>query len=176
MAELPDEGLDGNDAQERKNYIDAGTYNVQVINSNRKDKDNGLIQLALQFQVIDGDHEKETFWLNFNYTNPASQQNQDISRDHLKLIARACGVGHFRNTEDLHEKPFCITVNAKESNGYTNNNMTNAKEFQNGGVKTATKTPPGKAPAKTPPGKTPAGASAGASRPKGDGKPWGSKK
>lgn len=175
MADLPDEGLNGDDAVERKNWIDAGTYNVQIINSNRKDKDNGLVQLAFQFQVLDGPHEKETFWLNFNYVNPNSQQNQDISRDQLALITKVCGAGFFKKTEDLHEKPFCISVKVKEDGGYTNNTMTSAREFQNGGVsakpapKSTEKGPAAKAPAKAA-----AGASPGTKGP--GGKPWNSKK
>lgn len=139
MAELPDdEDLNGEDATERSSHIDAGSYNVQVINSNRSDdEDSGIIAFNLQFQVLDGAKEKQTFWLRFNYRNPGSAQNQDIARDQLRQIAKAAGIGLFKDTEALHDQPFNITVNAKTSekngNTYVNNNMTGAKPYQNGG-------------------------------------------
>lgn len=170
MAELPEE-LDGDQAEERKNWIDAGTYNVVVINSNLKEpNDKGVQQIGLQLQVIDGPKENATFWLSFNFVNPGSIQNQDISRNQLKLIAKCVGVGMFKNTEDLHDKPFTIGVTVKESGGYTNNNISNIKPYENGGGE---EKPEPKTTAKTPNKAATTTSKPGGTAPKGDGKkPW----
>lgn len=176
MAELPDEGLNGEDAVERSSTIEAGSYNVQVINSNRQDnEETGVVALNLQFQVLDGPKEKQTFWLRFNYVNPNSSQNQDIARDHLRLIAKAAGIGLFKDTEALHNQPFNITVNAKQSkpdsdgNTYINNNLTNARPYQNGGGSPAPKQQAKPAGAKSPEPKAEAKAGGEA---KSGGAPW----
>lgn len=170
MAELNEE-LDGDEAVERSNFIAGGSYNVQAINSNRKDKETGLVQLGFQFQVLDGERENQTFWLSFNFKNPKSQQNEDISRDQLKQIAKACGVGIFKTTEELHHKPFNMSVKVVEKDGYTNNSMTGCRPFKNPGEEPAPKSatkPKTEAKAATP--KTEAKAEGKPSQ--GGSKPW----
>ena len=152
MAKLPGQGLDGNEAEERQSFIDPGTYNVEIINSNGKQNEkSGVYRIGLQLQVLDGPKAKSTFWLSFNYLHPGSTQAQDISQNQLRLIAKACGVGLFEDTESLHSKPFNVSVKVSESNGYTNNDMTSAREYVSpggSGAKGATSSTPG-APSKT---------------------------
>jgi hypothetical protein len=169
MAKLPGQGLDGNEAEERQSFIDPGTYNVEIINSNGKENEkSGVYRIGLQLQVLDGPKAKSTFWLSFNYLHPGSAQAQDISQNQLRLIAKACGVGLFEDTESLHNKPFSVSVKTSESNGYTNNDMTSAREYATpggSGAKGATASS----------SKTSSSAPAKAAD-KGGGKPWEKKK
>jgi len=162
MAKLPGQALDGNEAEERASFIEAGTYNVEVINSNGKTSDKGIHRIGLQLQVLDGPKQKATFWLGFNYIHPGSAQAQEISQNQMRLIAKACGVGLFEDTEDLHNKPFNISVKVSESGGYTNNDMTSARAYST----------PGGSGAKGGTASTPKTPGKAATPDKGAGKPW----
>lgn len=176
MVALPQGGLDGNDAKPSEFApIEAGTYNVQIINSKGGEEKEGRYRIGLQLQVVDGEEENRTFWLNFNYINPNSQENQEISQEQLRRIAKACNVGMFGKTEDLHNIPFTITVKVNDKNPqYVSNEMTSCKPL---GEPAPSKAAAAKAKtAAKPAAKEPAGkaapkekASAGAA--KGD-KPW----
>lgn len=167
MAALPEQ-LNGDDAPENDfEAIDAGTYSAEIIGSNGTKKDDGRFVIGLQFKVGEGAKEGRTFWLNFNFLNPKSAINAEISQKQLKQIAKAVGVSVFENTEDLHGRAMTITVKKREYNGNFSNEMSSVKPYQNAGSKPAGSSAP----------KSSNGAKQGANAGAGGGsnRPWGNR-
>lgn len=164
MPALPQE-MNGDDAPENDfEPIDSGSYNATIIGSNGKKKDSGHYVVGLQFKVDDGPKTGRTFWLNFNFINPNSAVNQDISQKQLRQIAKAIGISAFDETEALHGRAMNITVKRKEDPGYSpRNEMSSVRPYAN-------PTPGGARPAATnKPAATSKPAPAGAG---GGGRPW----
>lgn len=132
MAALPQgEELDGSVAPPNDfDPIETGNYNVVMKTSNGGPKEDGRYVVGMQFQVIDGPSENRTFWLNFNFTNPKSQMNQDISRKQITQIANAAGIGIFADTDALLAIPINMSVKLKADPGYApRNEMTTVKPY-----------------------------------------------
>lgn len=109
--------------------IEAGTYNVALKLSNGGPKDDGRHTIGLQFEVIDGPSEGRSFWLNFNFTNPKSQMNQDISRKQITQIANAAGLGVFADTDELLGIAINMSVKVNSKGGYNNNELGSVRPY-----------------------------------------------
>jgi hypothetical protein len=98
--------------------IPAGEYLLQVIGSEMRDTKAGTGKyLKLIFQVLEGPHADRQIFDNLNVKNQ-SEETEKIARRSLADLCLALGIGHLRDTEELHFKPFRATVNVRaDKNG-----------------------------------------------------------
>jgi hypothetical protein len=124
--------------QESFAAIPSGDYPAQILKTEmRATKDGNGQYLWLEHEIIDGDFKGRLLWNNLNLVN-ASAEAVQIARRQLSAICHAIGEMNVTDSEQLHFKPFIVSVKLKpagfrEKNGYV---TTDAKN-EIGGYKAA---------------------------------------
>ena len=94
--------------------IPAGDYKAIVTKSDWKQTKSGKGRyLELVIQIIEGAHKSRLLWSRLNLENPNSQAVQ-IARAELSSVCRAVGVMTPRDTSELHNVPFIVSVSVKK--------------------------------------------------------------
>ena len=96
--------------------IPAGTEVVAVVEeSDIQDRDWG-VRMPLVLKVAEGKYKDYlvTDGFNLEHTNPKVGA---IGQKQLKRLCMAVGVTRFKNTDELHGKPFMLTVGIQEAQG-----------------------------------------------------------
>ena len=88
---------------------------AMVVDSDIQERDWG-VRMPVTLEVIDGEHEGMRIYdgLNLQHHNPKVQA---IGQKQLKRLCMAVGVPRFKNTDELHGKPFMLTVGVQEAQG-----------------------------------------------------------
>jgi hypothetical protein len=128
--------------------IPAGWYVAMITESEMKPTKNGNGEyLQLRLDVVEGEHEGRVLFARLNLVNQ-NQTAVDIAQRELSAICRAVGVMQPQDSSDLHDKPMRVKVTIRPAgNGYDASNE--VKGYEAAG-----------------------GASAPASAPKANKKPW----
>ena len=86
-----------------------------VVESDIQNRDWG-VRMPLVLEVTEGKHEGARIYdgLNLEHTNPKVGA---IGQKQLKRLCMAVGVTRFKNTDELHGKPFMLTVGIQEAQG-----------------------------------------------------------
>lgn len=87
-----------------------GDYHAIITSSTLKDTKSGTGQyIELVMQVIEGEHSGRKLWERLNVVNQ-NKQAEDIARSQLKAMSEACEVNNLRDTEQLHDIPFVVSL------------------------------------------------------------------
>lgn len=87
-----------------------GDYPAIVSQTDMKDTKAGTGQyIELTIQVIDGEFSGRRIWERLNVINP-SEQTVQIARAQLNQLAQACGVNALKDTDQLLDIPFTLTL------------------------------------------------------------------
>ena len=94
---------------------DGTVVKVAVVDSDIVERDWGL-RMPVTVEVLDGQWEgsRITDGYNIKHTNP---KTQGMGQKLLKRLCTAVGVPKFRDTNELHGKPFMLTVKLEPANG-----------------------------------------------------------
>lgn len=108
--------------------LEAGTYDLQVIDSKMKPTASGGERLELICEVITGPKSGRRVWLNLNIRNDNAQAQEIAHRD-LKKLCDATGTGPINDSDELHFKPFRadVVIAPPRGNFGPSNNMRNFK-------------------------------------------------
>lgn len=94
--------------------IPAGKYLSVITESEMKHTKSGVGQyLQITFQVIEGEYKGRLVWSRLNLDNP-NATTVKIARAELSAICRAVGVLAPKDSLELHNIPFVITVGHKK--------------------------------------------------------------
>ena len=108
--------FDSNEVSDEVALIPKGTeVKAVVIESDIQDRDWG-VRMPLVLEVTEGKHQGARIFDGFNleHHNPKVQA---IGQKQLKRLCVAVGVPRFKNTDELHGKPFMLTVGVQEAQG-----------------------------------------------------------
>lgn len=128
--------------------IPAGTYLAQIKASEVVNtKNGGGKMLKLQFEILEGPHERRVVFDQINYVN-VNPTAQLIGQQRVKAICEAVGhVGVLRDTEVLEFKPVLIRVVIKKDDTYGDKNEIKDVKPANSGQPPSGRTPGSTAPA-----------------------------
>jgi len=108
--------FDSNEVSDEVALIPKGTeVKAVVIESDIQDRDWG-VRMPLVLEVTEGKYQGARIFDGFNleHTNPKVGA---IGQKQLKRLCVAVGVPRFKNTDELHGKPFMLTVGVQEAQG-----------------------------------------------------------
>lgn len=101
--------------------IPAGTYVVEVIESEERATENGRM-LKLTHKVVEGEYEGRRLWNNLNYIHKSADA-QRIAQQQLGALCNAVGLkGEMDDTEELHGVPVLAKVKITKSEKYGEGN------------------------------------------------------
>lgn len=93
-----------------REIIPPGEYKAYIVASEMKPTKAGNGHfLALDFAIIEGEHEHRHLFANLNLINPSSQAVEIAERD-LSAICRAVGRMQVSDSEELHNLPLTLVV------------------------------------------------------------------
>lgn len=96
-----------------REIIPPGEYKAYIVASEMKTTKAGNGQfLALDFAIIEGEHEHRHLFANLNLINPNAQAVEIAERD-LSAICRAIGRMQVSDSEELHNLPLTIVVKVR---------------------------------------------------------------
>jgi len=97
--------------------LPVGKYKVVIESSEKKPASTGKGEyLQLVYSVVEGDYQGRRLFDRLNIVNE-SEQAQTIARRALSSICRAIGIMNPKNSEELHDKPFVVTVGIRPARG-----------------------------------------------------------
>lgn len=103
------------DAEPSSGYtpLPAGDYNLEIVESDyaANSKGTGML-LKLKCQVVGGDHDGRPYYINLSLEHENSTA-QDIGQREFAALRRAVGVPNPDDTEQLHCRPFRVTIGQK---------------------------------------------------------------
>lgn len=101
------------DPSKPRDIIPPGKYLAQIVASEMRATNNGDGQyLQLEHEILDGEHKGRRIWNNLNLVNNNAKAVEIAQRD-LSAICHAIGQMHVTDSEQLHFKPFVLTVKVK---------------------------------------------------------------
>ena len=65
--------------------------------------------IELTIQIVDGDFSGRRHWERLNVVNK-NDKTQSIARSHLNALAQACNVPNLKDTTELHDVPFVLSL------------------------------------------------------------------
>lgn len=87
-----------------------GDYPAIVSSTEMKDTKAGNGQyIELTIQVIDGEFSGRRIWERLNVINP-SEKTVEIARSQLRQLSEACGITALKDTDQLCDIPFTLTL------------------------------------------------------------------
>ncbi|KPL28543.1 MAG: hypothetical protein AMJ72_02685 [Acidithiobacillales bacterium SM1_46] len=87
-----------------------GDYQAIVTDSQLKTTKAGDGEyIELTMQIVDGEYSGRRHWERLNVVNK-SEKTQNIARSHLNSLAQACGVPNLKDTSELHDIPFMLSM------------------------------------------------------------------
>lgn len=90
--------------------IPKGDYQAIVTDSQLKTTKAGDGEyIELTMQIVDGEHSGRRHWERLNVVNK-NDKTQSIARSHLNQLAQACNVPNMKNTTELHDVPFVLSL------------------------------------------------------------------
>jgi hypothetical protein len=96
-----------------REIVPPGEYKAYIVASETKPTKAGNGQfLALDFAIIEGEHEHRHLFANLNLINPSSQAVKIARRD-LSAICRAVGRMQVSDSEELHNLPLVLVVKVR---------------------------------------------------------------
>jgi hypothetical protein len=103
-------GYDAPPARAAFDPLPPGDYHAIITDSQMKDTKAGTGQyVELVMQIIEGEFSGRKLWERLNVVNP-NKQAEDIARSQLKSLSGVCGVEPLRDTEQLHDTPFIVSL------------------------------------------------------------------
>lgn len=106
MAEFNYNGADHEPAQGDFDPIPVGDYEMAITGSEIKETKAGTGRyIAFTIEILGPSHKGRKVWANINVENP-NQQAVDIGLRELRSICDAVGLAGFRDTSELHDRPF----------------------------------------------------------------------
>lgn len=98
--------------------IPDGEYKVKVSACDLKETKAGGMMVACTYEILEGPAQGGLVFDNFNiYRDDTAGR---IAKQQFAKLAQACGLDQVRNTDDLINSIFLVTVRTEESNGYIN--------------------------------------------------------
>lgn len=95
--------------QDEYEALPAGVYAMQIIDSERIDKDSGDVGLKMTFEVIEGDFERRMYFEYLNIVH-SNEKAQNIAHQTLAKIVNASGCGVIEDSDELHHIPMLVTL------------------------------------------------------------------
>jgi hypothetical protein len=90
--------------------IPKGDYQAIVTDSQLKTTKAGDGEyIELTMQIVDGEHSGRRHWERLNIVNK-NDKTQGIARGHLNQLAQACNVPNMKDTTELHDVPFLLSL------------------------------------------------------------------
>ena len=87
-----------------------GDYQAIVTDSQLKTTKAGDGEyIELTIQIVDGDYSGRRHWERLNVVNK-NDKTQSIARSHLNNLAQACNVPNLKDTTELHDVPFTLSL------------------------------------------------------------------
>jgi hypothetical protein len=103
-------GYDAPPARAAFDPLPPGDYPAIITDSQMKDTKAGTGQyIELVMQIIEGEFSGRKLWERLNVVNQ-NKQAEDIARSQLKSLSGVCEVEPLRDTEQLHDKPFIVSL------------------------------------------------------------------
>lgn len=87
-----------------------------IVDSDIVERDWG-VRMPITAMVVEGEYEGRTVSDGFNLQHNSSPQAQAIGQKQLKRLCVALGIARFSNTDELHNKPFWLTVGVDPARG-----------------------------------------------------------
>jgi hypothetical protein len=118
--------INANEIAERNDFspVPSGSYRVTIIGSEMKKTSRGDGEyLALEMDILDGDHAGRKIFERLNIVNQ-NQQTVDIAYRTLGEIIRACGKVQVADSEELHGINMLADVIVKPGKPYTKDGQT----------------------------------------------------
>ncbi len=115
--------------------LPAGDYIVVIESSESKKASTGDNNRYLQFvyNVVDGEYKGRKVFDRLNVKND-SEQAEAIAKRSLASICMAVGVYHPTDTEELHDKPFMVTLGIRPAKGeFGPSNVVKGYKMKDGG-------------------------------------------
>jgi hypothetical protein len=103
-------GYDAPPARAAFDPLPPGDYHAIITDSQMKDTKAGTGQyVELAMQIIEGEFSGRKLWERLNVVNH-NKQAEDIARSQLKSLSGVCEVEPLRDTEQLHDTPFIVSL------------------------------------------------------------------
>jgi hypothetical protein len=89
--------------------VPSGTYLVEAVNNGEKNTRAGGVVIWIQFKILNGEHKGQSIFNNYN-KKCANEVAVSIAFTELKRFASAVGVTDLKDSGQLMQKPFNLTV------------------------------------------------------------------
>lgn len=128
MAQLPN--VRDKEASQTFEALPAGDYVVIATESEFRATKAGTGQyLQFTYEILEGPHKARKVWDRFNLINP-NLTAVDIAERSLKALQEAVGLdGSAKDSSELHNRPFVVTLKIKQYNGDTSNEVKGYKRI-----------------------------------------------
>jgi hypothetical protein len=124
--------FDANDVPERTEYtpLPPGQYTGMIVASELKPTKKGGEMIELEIDIQDGEYSGRKLFERLNIKND-NQKAVDIAFRTLGEICKAVGKTSIKDSDELHNKRFVLTVGVEPAKPYTKDGVEHAGSPQN---------------------------------------------